>query len=205
MLNDLKKRTVPILLLITFIYASLLAQDSAKPVQPTTDVGVSFEEAMKKMEAQRAEERRVLTQKYKEKLSKAINTWISQKEIQKKSEMNEVIDQNWDKLPKEYNFNMLHYDYYLRGYNYSIASSEIRETQSLTAPIKAQAVITEKVYAEKYHTPDISNVDPYFFTVTTAITLDMEYHQDDFVTTGTGSKIVSIVNDCPPELKKMKI
>ena len=201
----MRNRTFSFILAFTFTCLSLSrAENTAKPAQPV-DSTTSFMEALKNIEAQKAEERKALITQHKEKLNKAINAWISQSEAQKKSELNEVIDQNWDKLPKEYNFNMLYYDYYLRGFNYSIASSEIRETDSLTAPIKGQAVILEKVYAEKYHTPDISNVDPYFFTVTTNISLNMEYRQDDFVMTGIDKKIMSIVNDVPSDIKKYKI
>ena len=161
----------------------------------------SFEQALKNMEAQKAEERKALTLKYKGKLNQVMDSWLAQKQAEKNSQLNQVIDQNWDKLPYEYNFTTLHYDYYLRGFDYSILSSDIKETESLTSPIKAQVVIIEKVYAEKYHTPDLSNVDPYYFTVTTTIILNLEYRQDNFAITGTDSKITSIENNCPPRIK----
>jgi len=201
----MKNRTIPFILVLTFICVNLSrAENAAKPAQPA-NTPAAFEEALKNVEAQKAAERKALTLKYKEKLNKAVTAWLSQNETQKKSELNNVIDQNWEKLSGLFEFAMVHYDYYLRGFNYTISKSEIRESDSLTSPIKAQVVIMEKIYAEKYHAPNISNVDPYFFTVTTAITLNMEYLQDDFVITGTDKKITAIENDCPPDLKRMKI
>ena len=177
------------------------AETPAKSSQ-APDAGIAFEQALKNVEAQKAEERKALALKCKTKLAQFIDNYLPEKEAQKKSQINQVIDQNWEKLPYEYNFTALHYDYYLRGFDYNILSSEINETGSLTAPIKARLVIIEKVYAEKYHTPDISNVNPYFFTVTTAITLEMEYRQDNFVITSEDDRITKIENDCPEKIKR---
>ncbi|MDO8662625.1 MAG: hypothetical protein Q7K98_05340 [Candidatus Omnitrophota bacterium] len=177
------------------------AETSTNSAQ-ASEAGAAFEQALKNVEAQKAEERKALTLKCKTKLAQLIDNWLSEKEAQKKPQLNQVIDQNWEKLPYEYNFTTLHYDYYLRGFDYNILSSEIKETESLTAPIKAQSVIIEKVYAEKYHTPDISNVDPYFFTVTTVITLNLEFRQDNFVIIGVDNKITKIENDCPDRIKR---
>jgi len=201
----MKNRTVPFIL--AFVFICLNVSRAKNPVQPAqaADSTSSFMEALKNIEAQKAEERKALIAQHKEKLNKATKAWISQSEAQKKSELNDIIDQNWDRLPKEYNFTMLYYDYYLRGFNYTVSTSEIRETDSLTAPIKAQVIIAEKIYAEKYHAPNVSNVDPYFFTVTTTITLNMEYRQDDFVITSADKKIIATENDCPSDLKRLKI
>lgn len=180
---------------------SFCAQTPAKSSQ-APDAGIALEQALKNVEAQKAEERKTLALKYKTQLTQFIDNYLAEKEARKKSQINQVIDQNWEKLPYEYNFTTLHYNYYLRGFDYNVLSSEIKETESLTAPIKAQVVIIEKVYAEKYHTPDISNVNPYFFTVTTAITLNLEFRQDNFALTGADTQIMKIENDCPDKIKR---
>jgi hypothetical protein len=181
------------------------AQEGAKSYQATQSA-TAFEEALKNVEAQKVAERKALAAKCKEKLSQAVTNWISQKESQKKTELNQPIDQDWDRGTITYFYNA-HNDYYLRGYNYKVLSSEIKETDSLTAAIKAQVVISEKIYAEKYHTPDISgvNIDMYYFTISSAITLNMEYRQDNFVVTSTETKMLSKDNSYPEELKKMRL
>ena len=180
---------------------SFCAESAAKSNQ-APDPGIAFEQALKNVEAQKAEERKALALKCKTQLAKFIDGYLGEKEAQKNSQISQVIDQNWEKLPYDYNFTTLHYDYYLRGFDYNVLSREISETESLTAPIKAQVVISEKVYAEKYHTPDISNVNPYFFTVTTVITLNLEFRQDNFVITSAESRIIKIENDCPDRIKR---
>ena len=180
-----------------------LAQGTAAPAQ-AVESGVSLEQALKNVEAQKAKERKALALKYSDQLNLVLANWLFQREALKKSQLNAAIEQDWDKLSDRY-FSSVHSEYYLKGFNYSILSSEIKETESLTAPIKAQVVIREKIYAEQYHNPDISNIDPYCFTVISSITLNMEYRQDNFVITGTDIKMLSKNNnDYPEELKKLR-
>lgn len=192
--------------IIKFIICVLSATPLTLPGICRAQSGAAFEEALKNVEAQKAAERKALAVKCKEKLSQAVTSWISQKEAQKKSELNESIDQDWDRGTITYFYNA-HNDYYLRGYNYKVLSSEIKETDSLTAPLKAQVVISEKIYAEKYHTPDLSgiNIDMYYFSISSTITLDMEYRQDNFVVTNTEIKMLSKDNSYPEELKKLRL
>ena len=179
------------------------AQEIATPVQ-AAETGASFEQALRNIETQKAAERKALILKCKEKLNLVLANWLFQREALKKSQLNGAIKQDWDRLSDRY-FSSVHSEYYLKGFNYSILSSEIKETESLTAPIKAQVVILEKIYAEKYHTPDMSNIDPYCFTVTSSITLSMEYRQDNFVVTNTDTKMMSMNNNnYPEELKKLR-
>ena len=165
----------------------------------------AFEQALRNVEAKRKEERKILAEKFSTQLKHAVNEWISQAKAQKDSQMNQIVDQNWDKMGFNPPLPPGHYDFYLRGYTYDKVKSDIIDTDSLTSPYKAQVVITEKLYVERYHSPDISNVDPYFFTVTNRIDLSMEYHQDNFVVTNTEYKIISIENKVPDYLKKMRL
>lgn len=180
-----------------------LAQDNSQPGQPASP-SLPFEQALRKEEARRAEERQRLALKYKNQLNQFVDDWIARETAEKNSRLNQVIDQNWEKLVFDPNFNFtrLHYDYYLRGFDFNVQHTEIRETESLSAPIKAQAIITETVYAERYHTPDISNVDPFYTTVVTRITLDMEYRQDNFVLTNQTSKVTTLDKGAPDRIKK---
>ncbi|MFA5311271.1 MAG: type III pantothenate kinase [Candidatus Omnitrophota bacterium] len=208
-----KARAVPaaaiaILTVVFNLFNGSLFVDSAwpqDPKEPSRAIAAEFEQALKNIDAQKAEERNNLALKCKERFDRAVSGWLARREAQKKSQLNGIIDQNWDKLPYTYNFTNLHFDYFLRGFDYKVLSKEIEETGSLTAPIKAQAIIQEKIYAERYHNPNISSVEPYYFTVTTKITLNMEYQRDDFVITGTESKLLTIENYFPDELKKLRI
>jgi len=196
-----------LIIILTLLFINpAWAQDvgGATLAVPTDEVS-DFEQALKNVEAKKAAERQALNLKYHEKLNLVLANWLFQREALKKSQLNAAIEQDWDKLSERY-FSSVHSEYYLKGFNYSILSSEIKETASLTAPIKAQVVIREKIYAEQYHNPDISNIDPYCFTVISSITLNMEYRQDNFVLTGTDTEMLSKNNnDYPEELKKLRL
>ena len=200
----MNNKTVPIILALTFLLVSFALAENVKPVQ-SANSPASFEEALKKIEAQRAEEKKALAKKCEEQLNLTLANWISQRKALKKSQINQAIEQDWDRVPDQY-FTNVHNDYYLKGYDYSVLNKEIKETESLTAPIKAQAVILEKIYAEKYHTPDMSDIGPYCFTATYNITLNMEYRQDNFVITSAETKMLSLNNKgYPEELKKLRL
>lgn len=183
-------------LLILFIFSSgLYAQD----------VGADFEQALKNIEAQKNQEREELASRLGNQLNQTIDKWIDTANAQKKAQLNQIIEQNWEKLSVTFAFEPVHYDYFLRGAAYEKTKSDIIKTESLFAAYKAHAIITETLYVEKYHSPNVSDADPYFFTVTNQILLSMEYVKNDFIITGTDYKTVNIENNCPEWVKRLRL
>lgn len=195
-----------IAILGTFLLFNLPAygDEPNKPVQ-TAAAGESFEEVLKKIEAQKNEELKAMTLKLNSQLNIVIDEWIAKKSRQMNSRLNELVEQNWEKFALTQPVSPLHYDYYLRGYAYQKDKADVFKSDSLGAPYKAVARVGEKLYVEKYHSPNISNVDSYFFTVTGSITIELEYRQDVFVITDSQYRFISIENDCPQAIKRFKI
>lgn len=195
-LTACKLTGVFLFLQILFIFSSgLCAQDS----------GADFEQALKNIEAQKNREREELASRLGNQLNQAIDRWIETADTQKKAQLNQLIGQNWEKLSLIFAFEPVHYDYFLRGASYKKTKSDIIRTESLTATYKAHAIITETLYVERYHSPDISDPDPYFFTVTNQILLSMEHIKDDFIIIGTDYKTVNIENSCPEWVKRLRL
>lgn len=169
------------------------------------DLGTDFEQALKNIEAQKTREREELTSRLGNQLNQVIDKWIDAANAQKQTQLNQIIKQNWEKLSVTFAFEPVHYDYFLRGATYEKTKSDIIKTESLTATYKAHAIITETLYVEKYHSPDISDADPYFFTVTNQILLSMEHIKNDFIIIGTDYKTVNIENSCPEWVKRLRL
>jgi len=178
-----------------------------EPVKPSSapETGIAFEQALAKIEAKREAELKKLGTQLSGQMEQAVDKWIAQRSQLRESELNSLVDQNWEKLALTENISPLHYDYYLRGYVLSKGPSDILRSESLTSPYKGRAVIKEKLYVEKYHSPNISNIDPYFFTVTGSITLNVEFNQVEPVATLGDYRVLTMENNCPENIKRMRL
>ena len=193
-----------IILCFIFSFNASWAQDTLKSNRPTEE-GAALEQVLAKIEAMKNDELKKLTVKLSSQLNKAVDEYISKMNAQKNSQLNSLVDQSWEKSALTQPISPLHYNYYLKGYSYNKSTNDIVKSDSLTSPYKAWAIIIEELYVEKYHPSNISNIDPYFFTVTGSITLNLEHHNDAFVITNSEYKLLSIENDCPETIKRMKL
>ncbi len=181
---------------ILFIFSSALYAQ---------DLGADFEQALKNIEAQKNQEREELASRLGSQLNQVVDKWIDTANAQKQAQLNQIVEQNWEKLSVTFAFEPVHYDYFLRGAAYEKTKNDIIKTESLIATYKAHAIITETLYVERYHSPDISDAEPYFFTVTNRILLNMEYIKNDFIIIGTDYKTVNIENSCPEWVKRIRL
>jgi hypothetical protein len=165
----------------------------------------SFEQALKNYDTQKQKEQDELATKLNFRLSQAIDNWVDTAKKDKSAKLNTRLKQEWEKLTKFYPISPIHYEYSLRGYKYKIIKSDIAKTDSLTSPYKAVVIIREELYVEKNHSPNISDADPYFFTVSTNYVLNFEYKNEKFNLIDSNDKIVSIENDCPDEIKRLRL
>jgi hypothetical protein len=181
------------------------AEEKAKP-SVALETGAALEQALAKIEEKREAERKKLAAQLSAQMQQAVDKWIAQKSNQRNSELHKLVEQNWEKLALKQSISPVPYDYYLRGFVLTKGPSDITRTDSLLAnPYKGKAVVVEKLYVEKYHSPDISSIDPYFFTVTGNFTLAIEFGQAEPLATVIDYKVVDIENDSPAEIKRLRI
>ena len=166
------------------------------------ETGVAFEQALKNYEAYKQKEQEKLAKRLNSNLNQITEDWITQAKAEKEDLLGTRLEQSWEKLALSFAISPAHYEYYLRGYQYSIAKSDISKTESISAPYKAAVTIREDLYVVKNHSSDNSDANPYFYTVRTTYNLNFEYRQDKFVLINTDSKIVNIENNAPVEIKK---
>jgi hypothetical protein len=161
-----------------------------------------IQEALKNYESQKQTQQDELIAQLNFRLGQATENWLSSMEKTRDGQLGTFIEQEWDKQARLYTITPVRYDYYLRGYNYSISDSDVIKTDSVTSPYKGVVIITEELYAEKYHHPNISDSKLYYYTVTNTYALNFAYKNDEFVLVGSKEKMNSIVNEISNEAKK---
>lgn len=186
-----------------WFFSAAYADENKPPGK--TETGVAIEQALKNYETNKQKEQDELAKKLNFSLNQIIQNWIASAKMNKESALDSRLEQSWEKLSWLYPVSPVHYEYYLRGYDYSLINSDVAKTDSILAPYKARVTIKEDLYVEKNHSPDISDANPYFYTVTTNYGLNLEYRQEKFVLINSESKIVGIINDAPDEIKKFRL
>lgn len=169
---------------------------------PAGSSGAAFEEALKNYESYKQKEQDEVAKKINLTLNQEVEDWIARARKGQDSLIGTRVEQNWEKLALYFPISPAYYDYYLRGYRYDLIKDDVIKSESITSPYKAGASIKEELYVEKYHSPDISDRDPYFFTVTTVYHLNFEYRQGKLELINTDKKIINIENTAPLEIKK---
>jgi len=164
--------------------------------------GAAFEEALKNYESYKQKEQDEVAKKINVTLNQVIEDWVAQAKQNQDNLIGNRLEQNWEKLALYFPISPVYYDYYLRGYRYNVIKDDVVKSDSITSPYKASANIREELYVEKHHSPDISDRNPYFFTVTTVYHLNFEYRQNKLELINTDKKIINIENTAPVEIKK---
>jgi hypothetical protein len=167
--------------------------------------GMAFEQALKNYDTQKQKDQEELAGKLNFRLSQVTENWINTAKKEKAGKLNTRLQQEWEKLSLFFSVSPVHYEYNLRGYKYNVTKSDVTKTDSLTSVYKAVVIIREELYVEKNHSPDISDANPYFYTVSTNHTLNFEYKNEKFILASSDNEIVSIENNCPDEIKKLRL
>ena len=202
----MKSKTL-ITLTAVFLYLSVSSTGYCKDNNLTdkAETGVAFEQALKNYENYKQKEQEELAKKLNFSLGQIAENWIAKAKDAKKELLGSRIAQHWESLALSFPIPPGHYEYYLRGYKYGVVKKDINKTDSIVTPYKAVVIIQEDLYAERNHSPDISDANPYFYTVSIAYNLSLEYRQDKFVLINTDNKIINIENDAPFEIKKFRL
>jgi len=201
---EIKFKSAIICLLLSFCtlnFNDSFGQDASKQTDKN-ETGIAFEQALKNYEAYKQKEQDEVAKKLSFSLNRVSEEWIAQAEKNKEDLLGTRIKQNWEKLALFFPISPSHYEYYLRGYKYSVIRSDVAKSDSITSPYKATASIKEELYVEKNHSQGISDPAPYFYTVTTVYNLNFEYRQNKLELINSDSKITAIENTAPDEIKK---
>ena len=161
----------------------------------------AFEKAMRQIAADKEKEEAKTLVMLKEKLSVAAHGWISTEMKKREGGLNKFVEQNWEILIKF--GDPAHYDYYLRDFAYAQGASDIIKTDSLTTPYRAVVNVTERLYVERYHTPDASDVTMFFYTFTNPMKVYFEYNDNRFVFASTEIGDVHLDQGWPREIKAL--
>jgi hypothetical protein len=209
MIIKLNNLSLILVMLVCFLFSFGLersfCEEQDKTKEKNDSSRVAFEQALKNYDTQKQKDQEVLAGKLSTHLNQTIEAWINAAKKDLDAKLNTRFSQNWEKLALVYAVSPVHYEYNLRGYKYSVSKSEVISTDSLTSPYKAVVVIKEELYVEKTHSPDISDANPYFYTVGTNYTLSYEYKNEKFNLVNSNSEIVSMENKCPDEIKKFRL
>ena len=199
------KFKITIICLIAFFSGLNLSACCGQETDEKTDKtgsGAALEDALKNYEAYRQKEQEQVAKTINLRLNQITDDWIKQAKKNKENLLGTRLEQNWEKLALSFPISPARYEYYLRGYRYNVIKNDVIKSESITSPYKAIASIKEELYVEKYHSPDISDTTPYFFTITTVYNLNFEYRQDKLELIDTDSKIVNIENSVPEKIRK---
>ena len=161
-----------------------------------------IEQALKNYDTKKQGEEEAFKVHLNSLLVQATKEWTDNIEKTRYNQLDNVIGQDWDKLSRTAMIMPFNNEYYLRGYKYSVADSDIIKTESVSPVYKGVVVIKEELYAEKSHHSNISDIKQYLYTVTNICTLNFIYKDDKFELINTDIAMESKVNEISNEVRK---
>jgi len=163
----------------------------------TENMKEAFEKAMRDVDTQKIREQEQLTAELKDDLKLSIEQWIHRQSQEKAHELNRFVKQDWYKLSRRLEISPVQTDYYLRDFEYIVIKGDILKTDSLSAPYKAHVSMNEILYLEKNHAASISYRENYFYTVSTPVSLILEFRNGRFEVTSLDKGMISFTKGVP--------
>jgi len=139
----------------------------------------AIEQALKKVNKDKAREDEALVASLEGKLKEATAEWIAKAKAQKNPGLNREVGQSWEMLSKY--GPRIHYKYYLMDYDYSENEFDIIDSDSVIVPYRGYSKVTEILYVEREHPVAASDIKPFFYTASTPIKLNFDYKKDTFI------------------------
>ncbi|MFH1128323.1 MAG: hypothetical protein V1699_02805 [Candidatus Omnitrophota bacterium] len=196
-------RLIQATLFITlFLFSGKWSFCFSQEANSSQEIEVAIEKAIKKVYKDKAQQEEVMVAGLEGKLKSAVREWISKIRGEKDPQMHQLISQSWELLSK---FGpRIHYNYYLRGYDYLESEADIVKTDSILGPYKGYSKITEIIYAEKEHPAGASDISQFFYTVTTPIKVNFDYKKDSFIFVNAERGELSLKQGWPEEMVKRR-
>jgi len=174
---------IVIIAIFSFLPCGVCFSQPLNQTETAESVSIGLEEAIKKIEAQKEREHKKLASDLQAGLDVAVKDWFAEQENRRKKGLNEVVEQQWENLTE---FGpRIHRTYYLRDFSYTLINMDIIKTESVVGAYKAVMNAEEKLFAERYHAPDVSYPEDFYYTVTTPVTVNFEYYNGRFVVSAT--------------------
>jgi hypothetical protein len=161
------------------------AQNS-DPDSPVTVVNESIAHAVKnairELDEEKEKKHAELIRELKSELNTIAQEWILSSKRSKEAELGQFQHTDWDLTGLV--FYPVPYDYYLRGFDYSITKIDLIP-DSLSSKYNASLNISEKLYVEGVHSSQTTDIRQYYYTLTRIIVLSLENKQNKFIITNT--------------------
>jgi hypothetical protein len=192
--------------LFTLLYLAVLlkvfyAQEPDVAKEPKETV-VVVEQALRNFEIQKQSQLDEFKAQLNARLQQATKNWLASTEEKRMNQLDNVVEQEWDKQARIAMILPVNYVYYLRGYKYNVVDSDIIRAESLTPTYKAVVNIREELYAEKSHHGSAGDIKPYLYTVTNICTLNFIFKDNEFILVKCDTKMEKMVNEMSSEARR---
>jgi len=198
------KRKIIIFCIFFALLASYAMPEDAVPQQQEgmslENVKAAFEQALKDIETEKKKEQQKLAEDLKAKLSYAVSEWVNTQKNYRSAETNKLLHERWEDVGRT--AFPLPYDYYIRDCAYKIVKTDVFKTESIVAPYKGNAKLTEYLYLETEHSSNASSLDPYLYTAITVINVNFEYQNEKFAVTDLGRGKTAIERGWPQDIRE---
>lgn len=190
------------LFIVLFLFSGRWSFCFSQAADPSLEIEAAIEKAIKKVYKDKAQQEEVMVAGLEGKLKSAVKGWIAKARNEKDPQMHQLISQSWELLSK---FGpRVHYNYYLRGYDYQESEADIVKTDSILGPYKGYSMITEIIYAEREHPVAASDISQFFYTVTTPIKVNFDYRKEGFVFANAERGELSLKQGWPKEMAERR-
>lgn len=190
------------LFIILFLFSGRWSLCFSQGADPSVEIEAAIEKAIKKVYKDKAQEEEVMVAGLEGKLKSTIKEWIAKMKSEKDPQMHQLISQSWELLSK---FGpRVHYNYYLKGYDYLENEADIVKTDSILGPYKGYSKITEIIYAEREHPVGASDISRFFYTITTPIKVNFDYKKEGFIFVSAERGELSLKQGWPEEMVKRR-
>lgn len=188
-----------VLLFLTICLFFIIPLDILSAQTPPSE-GEAFKKALRDIEAEKIKREEELLANLQAKLEVATQKWLASAKKNKGLEIDKLIEQKWEKLSKA--ISVVHYEYYLRDYEYSVVKNDIIKSASLIAPFQASLCVLERLYVERANPASSSYREKYLYKVEQQIEITFEYKEDKFNAINTEYAKPTIEKGWPEEVKK---
>jgi len=158
----------------------------------------AFKQAMHNFNEESANREAQFSAQLSAQLEGAIKNWIAQESKARNAQMNQLVEQNWEHLFRYGPY--IHYDYFLRVYDFSIHDFDIIKTGSVIAPYRGMLELREVLYVQRNYAKFNSNPRKYCYSVNIPINVRFDYRNGDFVAGMVQKDKLSIEEGWPEEI-----
>lgn len=161
-------------------------------------IGNAFKKAIHDLNEEKENRQVEVSAELSEKLKSAIMNWIADESRTRSSQVNQMVEQNWEQLlrfgPR------IHYDYFLRAFDFFIRDFDIISTGSVIAPYRGLLDLREVFYVQRNYAEFNSYPKRYCYSVNIPTKIRFDYRNGEFVAGATERAQLSMEEGWPEEI-----